>query len=281
MMFRRGDAADVLQELPLSHGIFYLRGRIVGSVACPLGNSHGATRAMRLCSPERVVSFWLARALGRSLLIVFAIASIIANQGSAVAGTLGVNKNGESTAAYYLEFHARGGLIGHTFMIAGRVLDSGRRVREHHFGFSPAANDLTGNLESLVGTPGNIGPQPLDFKMPPLVRFSVRLSHSRYRQLERALRRARIRTPTFRLLSVNCNYFAGYIARSVGLRASAHTLVIPAEYIRALARLNSRPPKLLARGNGKHMARRQLAARAQPGAIPPVTWRDFRAKGRV
>jgi hypothetical protein len=204
---------------------------------------------MRMRSREMIGAFKFVFALRRSPLIVFAIASVSASLGSAVAGTRGVGGEG-STAAYYLEFHARGGLVGHTFMTAGRILDSGRRVREHHFGFSPASNDVMGNFQSLLGAPGSIGPQPLDFKMPPLARFGVRLSHRRYRQLERALHRARIRTPTFRLFSLNCNSFAGYIAQSVGLRASAHTLIYPADYVRALARLNSRPPKLLARGHG-------------------------------
>jgi hypothetical protein len=207
----------------------------------------GGTRAMRLCSRHRIVSLPTFCALRGSLLVVLAIASIIANLRPAVAGEHGANKTGRTTVAYFLEFRARGGVVGHTFMIAGRVLDSGKRVREHHFGFSAQ----TGGIESLIGTPGTIGPQPLDFKEPTLARFNVRLSYNKYRQLERALRRARTRAPTFRLLSVNCNYFAGYMARSVGLRASPRTFVHPTDYVLNLARLNSRLSQLSSRGKGR------------------------------
>jgi hypothetical protein len=179
---------------------------------------------------------------------MFAIASMIANPGPAFAAERGVTKNGATTVAYYVEFHARGGSpVGHTFMIAGRILDSGRRVREHHFGFSGEA----GGIQSVVGTPGTIGPQPLDLKLPTLVQFNVRLRYYQYRQLERVLRRARTRVPTYRLLTVNCNTFAGYIARSVGLRASADTVVLPIDYVVRLARLNSRLGQLSARGKGR------------------------------
>jgi hypothetical protein len=183
-------------------------------------------------------SLTIAFALRLSALTIFGVASFIAISGPALAGKQGVNKNGAATAGYYLEFRARGGVVGHAYMIAGKILDSGRNVREHHFGFSPESNGMRGNLESLIGTPGSIGPQPLDFKMPTLVQFKVRLSAAQYRQLERALRRSRTRVPPFRLLSVNCNYFAGYMARSVGLRAPADTLKHPADYVVGLAQLN-------------------------------------------
>jgi hypothetical protein len=177
-------------------------------------------------------------ALRLSVLTIFGVVSLIVDLAPAFARKQSVNKNAEATIPYYLEFHARGGVVGHAFMIAGRILDSGRRLPKHHFGFSPAFNDMRGNLESLIGTPGSIGPQPLDLKMPTLVQFNVRLSATQYRQLERALRRSRTRVPAFRLLSVNCNYFAGYIAQSIGLRAPADTLKPPADYVLDLARLN-------------------------------------------
>jgi hypothetical protein len=177
-------------------------------------------------------------ALRLSALTIFGVTSFIVISGTALAGKQGVNRDGAATVGYFLEFRARGGVVGHAFMISGRILDNGRRVREHHFGFSPASNGMRGNLESLVGTPGSIGPQPLDFEMPTLVQFNVRLSSTQYRQLERALRRSGTRVPAFRLLSVNCNYFAGYIARSVGLRAPADTVKHPTEYVLDLARLN-------------------------------------------
>ena len=183
-------------------------------------------------------SLTIAFALRLSALTIFGVASFIAISGPALAGKQGVNKNGAATAGYYLEFRARGGVVGHAYMIAGKILDSGRNVREHHFGFSPESNGMRGNLESLIGTPGSIGPQPLDFRMPTMVQFNVRLSSTQYRQLERALRRSRTRVPPFRLLSVNCNYFAGYMARSVGLRAPADTLKHPADYVVGLAQLN-------------------------------------------
>jgi hypothetical protein len=192
---------------------------------------------MRVCSWQSLpLTFGFALRL--SALTIFGVASLIIDLAPAFAGKQGVNKNAGATAAYYLEFHARGGVVGHAFMIAGRILDSGRRVPEHHFGFSPKSNDMRGNLESLIGTPGSIGPQPLDRKMPTLAQFNVRLSSTQYRQLERALRRSRTRVPAFRLLSVNCNYFAGYIARSIGLRAPADTVKRPADYVLDLARLN-------------------------------------------
>ena len=186
-----------------------------------------------------------------SALTIFSVALFIASSDLTFAGKQRLNKNGDGTVAYYLEFRARGGVVGHTYMVAGRILGSGRLVRGHHFGFSPQSNDLSGNVEALVGTRGSIGPQPLDFKMPTLAQFNVRLTSSQYRQLERALRRSRIRAPAFRLLSVNCNAFAGYIARSVGLRASEHTLKHPANYVSELARLNSGAGIYPVRVNGK------------------------------
>jgi hypothetical protein len=183
-------------------------------------------------------SLTFAFALRLSALTIFGVASFIVVSGTALAGKQGVNKNGTATVGYFLEFRARGGVVGHAFMIAGRILDSGRSVRDHHFGFSPESNGMRGNLESLIGTPGSIGPQPLDFKMPTLAQLNVRLSSTQYRQLERALRRSRTRVPAFRLLSVNCNNFAGYIARSVGLRAPPDTLKHPADYVLGLAQLN-------------------------------------------
>jgi hypothetical protein len=197
-------------------------------------------------------------------LTIFGVGCLIASP--PVAGKQGLNKNGDGTVAYYLEFRARGGVVGHTYMIAGRILGNGRRVPQHHFGFSPASNDLSGNLQSLIGTPGSIGPQPLDFKMPTLAQFNVRLTSSQYRQLERTLRRSRTHVPAFRLLSVNCNYFAGYIARSVGLRSSADTLKKPAHYVLDLARLNSGASTYRAWFNGQRapgsIARHGLTRRA-------------------
>lgn len=191
-----------------------------------------------------------------SALTIFSAAFFIAPPDLAFAGKQRLNKNGDSTVAYYLEFRARGGVVGHTYMIAGRILRSGRLVREHHIGFSPESNGLSGNLESLVGTRGSIGPQPLDFKMPTLVQFNARLTSGQYAKLERALRRARARVPAFRVLSVNCNAFARYIARSVGLRASAHTLKHPANYVSELARLNNAAGAYSARVNATRVNKR-------------------------
>lgn len=224
---------------------------------------------MPLCSWQRLVSISLVFARWVSPLAVLSIASLIASLGPAYSGQHGADTSRETTVAYYLEFHARGGsLVGHAFMLAGRILDSGRRVREHHFGFAARADGLEGGIGSLVGTPGTIRRQPLDLKAATLVQFNVRLNYQQYHHLERVLRRARTRAPTFRLLSVNCNYFAGFIARSVGLRASADTLVHPAAYVVALARLNSRPDQRLARGDGMRWpgvsSRHRLGNRAAP-----------------
>jgi hypothetical protein len=145
---------------------------------------------------------------------------------------------------YFLDFRARGGgVLGHTFIVYGRMDASGRVLEEHTAGLMPddAYNDSPVLAVALV--PGYISSKPEDPSKPLTAVYRLRLTAKQYAHLRLTVRRLRATHRRWHMTFYNCNDFAGQIAREMGLIAPL-AWARPTTFIRMLQALNVGRPLL-------------------------------------
>ena len=149
----------------------------------------------------------------------------------------------DGSATHYLEFRARIGSMpyGHTYMVYGRLDETGEPVDESIVGLLPSAGFAGLLLGTVVDVPGTIGSSELDDVMPVLNVYRRPLTEAQYDRLLAAIGRVRQNVPDWGLFGYNCNWFAGELASAVGMNVPRDTSVMPAFYVETLRTANEDP----------------------------------------
>jgi hypothetical protein len=141
---------------------------------------------------------------------------------------------------YFLDFRARGGgILGHTFIVYGRMNGSGRVLEQHTAGLNPADAYNDSPILAVALVPGHISFKPEDPKKPLTAVYRRRLNAAEYRHLHLTVRRLQATHRRWHMTFYNCNDFAAQVAREMGMVAPL-TWALPNTFVRALHSLNGR-----------------------------------------
>jgi len=149
---------------------------------------------------------------------------------------------------YYVEFRARWlhelgplTLIGHTYVIYGRLDASGTPLDRHMVALYPGGGPVGLIASSLpIVVPATTTPVFGDREFDTLAVYKVLINAAQYDAIQKFVYETRSKMRWFNLYTINCNYLAGHIARLAGLKTPPITGQ-PAElYVKELAMLNDR-----------------------------------------
>ena len=142
--------------------------------------------------------------------------------------------------SYFIDFRARGGsLLGHTFVVYGRMDAHGRLLEAHYAGNYPREDHIDVWMVPLLLVPKSITVKSADFRERPTAIYRRRLSAAEYVRVAATVRHVRATTFGWHLVLNNCNHFAAEVAHSIGL-ATPPTLQLPEGFVRGLSTLNER-----------------------------------------
>jgi hypothetical protein len=142
-----------------------------------------------------------------------------------------------SVSYHFVEFRARDGLSGHTYVVYGKTDRRGRILMARAAGFFPSGALAESALTVFLPFPGQVGLQPADRRDPPSAIYRLYLDADAYARVVATVERFRKSKRAWHLLVFNCNAFVARVAQSFGLRVPT-SLVLPNEFIRDLYLLN-------------------------------------------
>ena len=142
-----------------------------------------------------------------------------------------------SVSYHFVEFRARDGVSGHTYVVYGTADRRGRILKARAAGFFPYGALSESALTVFLPFPGHVGLQAADRRDPPTAIYRVYIDADRYARLVATVNRFREAEHGWHLLFFNCNAFVARIARSIGLQASS-SIQIPNDFVRYLYLLN-------------------------------------------
>jgi hypothetical protein len=144
------------------------------------------------------------------------------------------------TGDYFIDFRARrGALLGHNFIVYGRLGAQGQLLDVEYAGNHPADGQLGLILGSVLPVRTKIGAVKEDFTDRATIIYRRRLTASQFAQLKATVRNIRAREHYWQLVLFNCNDFVVEVTRSLGLRTPSPWLP-PHAFIAELRELNSR-----------------------------------------
>ena len=165
----------------------------------------------------------------------------IALTGSAVAQDAGRPlRAAQARAQYFVEFRARsGGMLGHTFIVYGRMDGRGRALDARYAGLYPHERyeQALMTFGPLVTATAYVGTDKADRTKPIIATYRRRLNAEEFARLQYAVHRLQTGKPRWHFIFQNCNDFAGQIAREIGLWIPPN-MMMPKAYIRGLRALN-------------------------------------------
>ena len=139
---------------------------------------------------------------------------------------------------YFVDFRARpGGVLGHTFIVYGRIDDGGRILESRSAGLYPRDDYAHSPLLPLLVVPGHVSLKREDPRKGLGNIYRRRLSAAQFARLQATVRRIRKQRPRWNFVFQNCNSFVGRVAREIGLRTPP-TLDLPDNFVRGLYLLN-------------------------------------------
>jgi hypothetical protein len=203
--------------------------------------------------------------------------------------------------SYYIEFRARSAQsYGHTFSIHGRLNGNGQIVSKTVVGLHPATESpVPWMIGHLVLVPSETGASDGDKEDQYVTaRFRVNLNAEEYRKVTGYMKDLQAKSPVWHAVLYNCNAFVGDIAKFMGMETPSSTMLMPAEYINELRKLNIAKkgiigtPKNVASAEqlraealrslqrrGHRAAPANAEARPAPEAAPAATERAKPARG--
>jgi len=171
---------------------------------------------------------------------------------AASASATPLRASGPSVSYHFVEFRARDGLSGHTYVVYGKTDRRGRILMARAAGFFPDGELAETALTVFLPFPGEVGLQPADRRDPPTAIYRLYIDAGAYARLVATVNRFRKTKRAWHLLLFNCNAFVARVAQSIGLRVPT-SLVLPNEFIRELYLLNRPRHARLARvGHGSN-----------------------------
>ena len=159
-----------------------------------------------------------------------------------ISRTTGRNK---VAPQYFVEFRSRYALsYGHTFLAHGRLGPNGevgQLTADRVAGLHPAGDSpIPWMIGHAVPVPSETGPSDGDLEDEYVsARFRVVLSEPEYLRVAAYIRERQRSSPLWHAVLYNCNAWVADVARYMGLQAPTNTLLYPADFINALAALNT------------------------------------------
>jgi hypothetical protein len=145
---------------------------------------------------------------------------------------------------YFIEFRARYAWdYGHTFMVFGRV---GERLGKSNVaGLSPVGDDPAAwVMGHYVPVPAETGWTDGDLEEKYIsARYRVTMSKEQYDRVVTYIRHLQATSHTWSAELYNCNAFAGDVAKFMGLKAPASSLIYPRVYINNMRKINTGHPE--------------------------------------
>ncbi len=142
---------------------------------------------------------------------------------------------------YFIEFRARNAdSYGHTFSIYGKVNATGKIAGYTVAGLHPfTESPVPWMVGHLVVVPSETGASDGDTDdQYVLARFHVALSADEYKKVVGYVKEHQKNSPMWHAVLYNCNAFVGDIAKFMGMDTPVSTLLMPADYINSLRKLN-------------------------------------------
>ncbi len=137
---------------------------------------------------------------------------------------------------YFIDFRARPGvMLGHTFIVYGRLDTDGRAIDVQYAGLYPKDG---GKGSFLIAPRAPIrGGVAEDFKQPASISYRRRLTATEFARLTATIRRVQQTEPYWHLLFFNCNDFITEVADALGMLRPP-SLMLPRDFVAALRELN-------------------------------------------
>ena len=206
-------------------------------------------RAMTLVSGRSVIAIWLVLLLAGcqsdDLPPQPGYVSYGPDRAAVVSPSVTGARSGTVAApkdrSYFIEFRSRYALsYGHTYVVFGRVNDTGKIVNSEVAGLHPASSsEVPYVLGHFVPVPAETGWSDGDLEETyRSASWRVMLSESEYRDVVAQIRKLQESSPVWQASVYNCNAFTGDIARSMGYKISSKYLR-PQQFITKLREMNS------------------------------------------
>ncbi|AMN44110.1 hypothetical protein [Rhodoplanes sp. Z2-YC6860] len=142
---------------------------------------------------------------------------------------------------YYIEFRARNAdSYGHTFSIYGKVNANGKVGNFTVAGLHPISESpLPWMIGHLVVVPSETGASDGDTDdQYVLARFHVALSAEEFKKVVAYVKQHQKNSPMWHAVLYNCNAWVGDVAKFMGMDTPSSPLLMPADYIESLKKLN-------------------------------------------
>lgn len=149
---------------------------------------------------------------------------------------------------YYIEFRARNAdSYGHTFSIYGRVNANGKVAGFAVAGLHPISESpVPWMVGHFVVVPSETGASDGDKDdQYVLARFHVALSAEEFKKVVGYVKQHQKNSPMWHAVLYNCNAWVGDIAKFMGMETPASSLLMPADYIDSLRKLNMHKPGII------------------------------------
>ena len=141
-------------------------------------------------------------------------------------------------ADYFIDFRARSsGMIGHTYLIYGRIDSSGRMSDLHHAGFYPRGEYHESPVLAVALVSGYITLKAENPRELPTIIYRRRLTAEQYALVHATVHYLKRSQPLWHLAMNNCNDFAAGVAHSIGL-VTPPALMTPYMFVRTMRAIN-------------------------------------------
>jgi len=141
---------------------------------------------------------------------------------------------------HFIDFRSRpGALVGHTFILYGRIDARGQAVELHRAGLYPDDGQTGLIFGALLPVRAKVRAIAEDHKETPNAIYRRRLTARQYAKLKAIVAELRATDHGWHMFTHNCNDFARVVADSLGLDTPP-AILLPNAWVRALKAMNER-----------------------------------------
>jgi hypothetical protein len=162
-----------------------------------------------------------------------------ATKSSSIAPATTRSPTRKDVKLYFVEFRARSAQsYGHTFLVHGRI---GQKIAQKDVvGLHPfTESSIPWMIGHLVWVPSETGASDGDVEEQYVIaRYRIILNQEEYKRVARYLKERQANAPVWHAVLYNCNAFIADIAKFMGLKTPASTLLMPKNFINELKELN-------------------------------------------
>ena len=148
----------------------------------------------------------------------------------------------QDQSRYFIEFRARYALsYGHSFVIFGRLNESGEMINPEVAGLAPAGDVGAYAAGHVLPVPATTGWTDGDLEDKYMsANWRVMLTEAEYKKVVAYIRKLQANSPVWQASVYNCNAFVAKIAQSMGYK-TAFIWARPQQFITALRERNGGP----------------------------------------